>query len=206
MLEPRANRQGNLVAVAVWFRRKLRDAPERDSLEEDFTVSRRDRSLKSSSRGWQSRLLLPRIVQVNLRRPRLAVVGRLFDQLPDVVLAEIKKCHARFGGFAVAPDHVSGVDEVLSFELSDHFCGCSGRVDPILRPLLGLRVESVEALPGVSGTSPVFEDYTAVENALDVARPGRVSFGVLDVPIAEPEIEGVMRGRIARRFGLGKGC
>ena len=110
MLEPRANRQGSLMAVAVRFRQKLRDALGRDSLEEDFTVSRRDRSLKSSPRGWQSRLLLPRIVQVNLRRPRLAVVGRLFYQLADVVLAEIEECHARFGGFTVAPDHVSGVD------------------------------------------------------------------------------------------------
>jgi hypothetical protein len=32
--------------------------------------------------------------------------------------------------------------------LSDHFRGRSGCVDPILRPLLGLRIESVEALPG----------------------------------------------------------
>src|SRR6185295_10319963 len=114
---------------------------------------------KSSPRGWQSRLLLPRIVQVNLRRPRLAVVGRLFYQLADVVLAKIEECHARFGRCTVTPDHVSGVDQVLSIVLTDHSPGRPGCLPPNQSQLLGLRLESVKPLPAVSGTGPVFENY-----------------------------------------------
>src|SRR5271155_5347515 len=64
-------------------------------------------------------------------------------------------------------------------------------VNPILFPLLSVRVIDVEALAGAAASAgPILEHYAFIENLLDAARADYlIGSGLFHGPLANPEIK-----------------